>query len=318
MSSPIILRRRTRPHRLPRHLVLGLAALGALSASACRGAADADAYGNFEAEEVVVAAETQGRIERLDALEGRALAAGEIVGLVDTTQLSLEHAQLAAQHRALLAQRREAQRQAEALAVQAEIANRAWERTQRLFAQQAATAAQRDASERDARVLAAQHTAAQATLERIAAEAAALEARRAGIADRLRRAQLTNPVPGTVLAIYARAGESIQPGQALYRIAALDTLTLRVYVSGPQLASFQLGDRVTVHVDGADGALLAREGTITWVSARSEFTPTPVQTRDERADLVYAVKVRVPNADGVLKIGMPGDVTLGARAAAER
>jgi HlyD family secretion protein len=95
-------------------------------------------------------------------------------------------------------------------------------------------------------------------------------------------------------------------------VADLDTLILRAYISGGQLAQVKLGDRVTVHVDGADGALTAREGTVTWISARSEFTPTPVQTRDERADLVYAIKIRVANADGALKVGMPGDVTFGA------
>lgn len=295
-----------------------LAGLGSLALSACGNGETADAYGNFEAEEVVVAAETQGQIERLDALEGRVLATGEVIGLVDTTQLALERSQLEAQRRALAAQRREAERQADALEVQREIAARSWERSERLFAQQAATVAQRDAAEREARVLTAQAAAARATSERVAAEAAALEARLAAVADRLRRARLENPVAGTVLALYARAGEVVQPGQPLYRIANLDTLTLRVYVSGPQLTAFAIGERVTVHVDGADGRLLAREGTITWVSSRSEFTPTPVQTRDQRADLVYAVKVRVANGDGALKIGMPGDVTLGTRAAAGR
>jgi HlyD family secretion protein len=119
-----------------------------------------------------------------------------------------------------------------------------------------------------------------------------------------------------VLAQYARAGEMIAPGQPLYRIANLDTLTLRAYVDGTQLASVALGAAVEVHVDGADG-LTALRGIVGWVSPRSEFTPTPVQTRNERAELVYAVKIRVPNPDGALKVGMPGDVTFGTIAAAE-
>lgn len=306
------------PIPLHRCALLTIAGLGSLALGACTSPDAADAYGNFEAEEVVVAAETQGQLVRLGAIEGQTLVAGDVVGLVDTTQLALERRQLEAQHRALAAQRREAERHSEALDVQREIAERAWARTQRLFAQQASTAAQRDAAERDARVLAVQATAARATAERVGAETAALEARLAAVADRLRRAELRNPVGGTVLALYARAGEVIQPGQPLYRIANLDTLTLRAYVSGAQLSSFAIGDRVTVHVDAAAGPLLARDGTITWVSPRAEFTPTPVQTRDERADLVYAVKVRVANGDGALKIGMPGDVTLGARRTAGR
>jgi HlyD family secretion protein len=105
----------------------------------------------------------------------------------------------------------------------------------------------------------------------------------------------------------------VQPGQPLYKVADLDTLELRAYVTGEQLASVRLGQRVQVRVDDGD-ALRTIPGTVTWVSATAEFTPTPVQTRDERADLVYAVKIRVPNPDGALKIGMPGDVTLGAAA----
>jgi HlyD family secretion protein len=117
-----------------------------------------------------------------------------------------------------------------------------------------------------------------------------------------------------VLATYARAGEFVQPGQPLFRLASLDTLTLRAYVTEPQLAQLRLGQRVQVTVDRGEGNRLALPGTVSWISAKAEFTPTPVQTRDERADLVYAVKIRVPNQSGVLKIGMPADVALPALA----
>jgi HlyD family secretion protein len=119
-----------------------------------------------------------------------------------------------------------------------------------------------------------------------------------------------------VLVTYAHAGEIIQQGQPLYRIAGLDTLILRAYVTGDQLASFRLGQRVDVRFDGEQG-LRAIPGTVQWISDKAEFTPTPVQTRDDRATLVYAMKVRVPNADGRLKIGMPGDVTLSPAATAQ-
>ena len=284
--------------------------------AACTGDADADAYGNFEADEVVVSAETQGRILRLDAIEGQLLDAGASVGLVDTTQLALEQTQLIAQRGAVALQQREVAQQRAALDVQLEIAQRAKERTDRLFASGAATSTQRDQVERDVRVLTAQAAASRATEGRVAAEAAALDARLAAVRDRLSRASLTNPIRGTVLAQYARAGEMIAPGQPLYRIANLDTLTLRAYVDGTQLASVALGAAVEVHVDGADG-LTALRGIVGWVSPRSEFTPTPVQTQNERAELVYAVKIRVPNPDGALKVGMPGDVTFGTIAAAE-
>ena len=124
---------------------------------------------------------------------------------------------------------------------------------------------------------------------------------------------MTNPVAGTVLATYARAGEVVQLGQPLYRIAALDTLVLRAWVDGTQLGDLKIGQAVTVRVSGAGGELRAFPGTVTWIANKAEFTPTPVQTRDERAYLVYAIKVTVPNPDGVLKIGMPGDLSLLAR-----
>jgi HlyD family secretion protein len=121
-----------------------------------------------------------------------------------------------------------------------------------------------------------------------------------------------NPSAGSVLVVYARAGEVVQPGQPLYKIAGLDTLDLRAYITGDQLASVRLGQQVTVHVDRGNGDLASIPGTVTWISPTAEFTPTPVQTRDERTDLVYAVKIRVANPDGALKIGMPADVTFGA------
>jgi HlyD family secretion protein len=303
------------PWRKPTVRLAGPLALILLAA--CSGDPEADAYGNFEAEEVVVAAESPGRLLQLDALEGRTLEAGAVVGLVDTTQLALERDQLSAQRRALYGQRAEAEAQRTALGAQLEIAERTWARTQRLADGGAATSSQRDASERETRVLRAQVVAADAGLRRIAAELLALDVRRAAVNDRVRRAQVTNPVRGTVLALHARAGEHVAPGQPLYTVADLDTLTLRAYISADQLASITLGDRVTVRVDGAAGALVEHAGVVSWISERAEFTPTPVQTRDERADLVYAVKVRVANSDGSLKVGMPADVSFGARVAAD-
>jgi len=116
------------------------------------------------------------------------------------------------------------------------------------------------------------------------------------------------PLAGTVLATYARKGEFVQPGQPLFRIASLDSMTLRAYVTEPQLTQLKIGQRVQVSVDRA-GERLVLPGTVTWVASKAEFTPTPVQTRDERADLVYAVKIWVVNRSGALKIGMPADVT---------
>lgn len=284
--------------------------------SACAKAAAADAYGNFEAEEVVVSAEASGQLVRFEPVEGQTLVAGTVVAMVDTVPLSLERAQLVAQRAGLMARRNETKAQSQGLQVQREIAARTRERIERLFANQAATATQRDQVERDERLLASQVTGARDATQRANADIAALDARAASLDDRLRRARVSNPVTGTVLATYARAGEMIAPGQPLYRIANLDTLILRMYVTGAQLGALRIGATLSVHVDGAADSLRTSPGTVSWVSSKAEFTPTPVQTREDRGDLVYAVKVRVANPDGALKVGMPGDVTLSTAAVA--
>ncbi|MDQ6828804.1 MAG: HlyD family efflux transporter periplasmic adaptor subunit, partial [Gemmatimonadota bacterium] len=231
---------------------------------------------------------------------------------IDTTHLALERRQIRAQRDAAGARSTEATRQIGVLAVQRDVALRAFERTQRLHAEQAATAQQLDQAERDYRVLVAQIEAARAQSHSISLDVASSDAQVAQIRDRIEKSRVQNPRTGTVLAIYARAGEVVQTGQPLYKIADLDTLVLRAYVSESQLASFRVGQAVQVHVDNGNGKLAALPGTVSWVSSTSEFTPTPVQTRDDRADLVYAIKVRVANSGGALKIGMPADLSLSA------
>lgn len=287
------------------------AAVAALSLAACDRAPEPDAYGNFESTEVVVSAQTSGQIQRFTPIEGMRLERGAVVALIDTTQLALERAQLVAQRAATGARRTEVTEQLRVLEVQRDIAQRTYERTQRLHAEQAATTQQLDQAERDYRTLVAQIAALRAQRQSVGLDVASNEARVEQIRDRMDKSRVVNPHSGAVLAIYARAGEVVQPGQPLYKIADLDTLELRAYVTGAQLASVRIGQRVQVHVDQGSDELSTIPGTVTWVSPTAEFTPTPVQTRDERADLVYAVKIRVANQGGELKIGMPGDVTFG-------
>jgi HlyD family secretion protein len=237
------------------------------------------------------------------------VARGAIVASIDTVQLALERRQIQAQRDAVESRGAEVTEQLGVLAVQRDIAARAYERTLRLHAERAATSQQLDAAEREYRTLVAQIEAARAQRRSVGMEAGASEARVAQIAERISRSVVRNPQDGTVLTTYARAGEIVQPGQPLYRIADLDTLVLRAYVSGQQLSSVRLGQPARVRIDGGDGELRTLAGRVTWISPSAEFTPTPIQTRDERADLVYAVKVAVPNPRGALKIGMPGDVT---------
>lgn len=300
----------------PVSLLLRGAVVGgaALALVACGREPQPDAYGNFEAIEVVVSAQTGGQILAFVPVEGMVIERGAVVARIDTTQLGLEREQLVAQRAASGARRTEVSEQLRVLAVQRDIAQRGYERTQRLYAQQAATSQQLDQAERDYRVLVAQIAALQAQRASAGADVASQEARVKQIDERIGKSSVENPETGTVLTVYARAGEVVQPGQPLYKIANLDTLELRAYVSGAQLATVRLGQPAAVRVDGGAGKLLTLTGTVSWIAATAEFTPTPVQTREDRTDLVYAVKLRVPNAQGILKIGMPGDVTFDAPA----
>jgi len=290
--------------------------LALLTVAACRSGTTPDAYGNFEADEVAVSAQASGQLTLFTPAEGSALRIGEVVAVVDTIQLALERAQLVAQQQATAARVAEAGKQVQVFQTQLALARRNYERMQRLFEQRAATAQQRDQAERDYRTLVAQVEAAKAQQQSISRDASSSSARVAQIADQIAKSKVTNPVAGTVLSTYVKAGEVVQSGQPLYKIADVDTLILRAYVTERQLSSVRLGQRVMVSVDQGAGRLLTLPGTVRWISTKAEFTPTPVQTRDERADLVYAVKIYVANPRGALKIGMPADLSLGAAAQA--
>ena len=284
--------------------------LSILLLAACNRSRQPDAYGTFEATEVVVSAQTSGQLLSFTPSEGTRLTRGAVVGLVDTAQLGLQREQLVAQREATQARASEVEHQISVLEVQRAISLRTYERIRRLFEQRAATAQQLDQAERDYKVLVAQIGAARAQQQSASKETLSGEARVAQIRETLSRARIINPQDGTVLATFARAGEVVQPGQPLYKIADLDSLTLRAYVSEKQLHAIRIGSTVQVHVDSGGGKVASLPGRVEWVASKAEFTPTPVQTRDERADLVYAVKIVVPNKDGGLKIGMPADVDL--------
>jgi membrane fusion protein YbhG len=240
---------------------------------------------------------------------------------------------LDAQRASVAAQRDGAKAQRDALTAQQEIAKRAYDRATRLAAEQAATAQQVDQAERDYRVLGeqikaqdeqikayerqieahgGQVRAARAQQNTLRDQVAAAEAQVNHAGERLRKTTIANPIGGTVLTTYAEAGEFVRMGQPLYRIADLTTVDVRAYITEPQLAGVRVGQEARVTFDAGGAARQTVTGSVSWISARAEFTPTPIQTREERADLVYAVKIRVPNDNGVLKIGMPVDVQFGA------
>ena len=282
--------------------------LAVLALSACRDKDEPDAYGNFEATEVVVSAETGGKLLWFTPEEGKRITAGTAVALVDTAQLGLERRQIVAQRAVTGARATEVGENVDVLLVQRDIARRNYERMRRLFAEQAATARELDQAERDYRVLVQQIEAARAQRRTASGDVTTGDARVAQIAERMAKSRIVNPITGTVLVTYAEAGEVVQQGQPLYKVADTDSLVVRAYVAETQLARVKVGETAQVTVDVADGKRVGMPGVVTWISPEAEFTPTPIQTRDERADLVYAVKIRVANPRGVAKIGMPADV----------
>lgn len=290
-----------------------IALICALAVAGCRKADEPDAYGNVETTEVVVSAEAAGRIVAFAPKEGDRLSPQSVVGTIETTGVALEQQQVTAQQSAAAARLEEVAQQIDALQVQREIARRTYERTRRLVEKRAATAQQLDVAEGEFRVLGEKIQGAEAQANTIRREVEAAQARVAQVGDRLSKNQIVNPVAGTVLVVYARAGELTHPGAPLYRIANLETMEVRAYITETQLSAVKVGQRATVSFDAGEQRQSVN-GIVTWVSPDAEFTPTPIQTREERADLVYAVKIRVPNPNGVLKIGMPAEVDFAARA----
>ncbi|RMH53954.1 MAG: HlyD family efflux transporter periplasmic adaptor subunit [Bacteroidetes bacterium] len=301
-------------HALPRRgRVAALLGLAALTLASCRsGPPASDAYGTFEATEVVVAAEVGGRLLHLSVEEGQYLEAGRPVGVVDTTQLVLQRAQIQARREAARARLPGLDAELAVLEAQREVAEKEWHRLQNLVAAEAAPRQQLDDVEGQLRVLERRMASVRAQRPALLGEVAALDAQIAQIQDQIARSVIVNPVAGTVLVTFAEAHELTTPGRPLYRLAPLDTLYLRAYVSGAQLPHVRLGQPVTVLIDETATDNRALPGTITWIASEAEFTPRFIQTKEERVNLVYAVRVRVPNPRGALKIGMPGEVRFDA------
>jgi len=286
----------------------GLLGLGA--ATGCKQPEKPDAYGNVEATEVTVGAQASGQLLSFTPSEGQKLPVGSTVAVIDTTALVLQLQQIVAQRASTGSRVNEVTKQVGVLEAQRAVAQRTYERTRRLFTQQAATAQQLDQAERDYRTLVAQIEAMRAQRQTASVDVSSSDARVAQIRDQIRKSRIINPLAGTVLTTYTKTGEFVQVGQPLYKIANLDTVELRAYITEPQLSQVKIGQTVQVSIDVGNEQRRALPGTISWVSSQAEFTPTPIETRDERTNLVYAIKVRVPNMRGDLKIGMPADVRL--------
>lgn len=284
----------------------------ALAITSCgKGNKAYDASGVFESTEVTVSAEGNGKIMSLDLQEGDRLEAGAVVGCIDTVQLYLSKIQLEASRRAVGSGRLNISRQIAAL--ESQIAKQRQELDRFTKLEQAGASNRKQVEDIQAqldileRQLAAQKESLQNTNSNVSGQADALEAQVMQLEDKIRKCVITSPVSGTILAKYSEAGELAVQGRALFKVADLDNIRLRAYITADQLTGLKLGQSVKVFADQGTSGRKEYAGTLVWISDKAEFTPKTIQTRDERANLVYAVKIAVKN-DGLIKLGMYGEV----------
>lgn len=286
---------------------------------------DYDASGNFEADEVIVSAEQNGELLSFNVKEGEQLSAGATVGQIDITLAQLQKEQTEAAITALKEKTSDAgeqtalvQRQLAVEESQLDHLIKERERTRNLVKADAATQkqlddmnAQIDQQQKRINVTKQQirlNTSNTATQNRsILSERGPLEKMAEQYQEQIKKGEIINPIAGTVLATYALKGEMAMIGKPLYKIANTDTLNLRAYITGEQLSQIKIGEKVEVRIDSGATGFKSYSGSIIWIASKSEFTPKTIQTKNERANQVYAIKVSVPN-DGYLKIGMYGEV----------
>ena len=280
----------------------------ALIVSACNGSQKSDAYGQFEATETRISSEASGKLMTFIAREGMQLEAGKQVGLVDTARLVLQREELQARLESISSKIENTNAQVEVQKSELDRAQNDLNRIESLIKDKAATQQQLDDARARVRTIRRQIDALQTQKLSVRAEVSATEAQLAQLEDQIADARITNPVDGRVLTTFVEPHELVQRGQPLYEIANLDTLELRVYISGAQLPSVKLGQDVEVMVDKNDEENQQLSGKVSWIASEAEFTPKMIQTKEERVTQVYAVKVKVPNPNGILKIGMPGEV----------
>ena len=284
-----------------------------------------DASGTFEVEEVVVSSEVPGKILSLNIQEGDTVSANKIVGTIDAGNLSLQKEQVEASIQSLSEKTADASPQVKLLenqlaVQQSRLANLLHEKTrlENLLKADAATGkqvddinAQIDIARKEIAVTAQQINVQRNNISTqnrsILSEGKPLQKKVAQINDQIQKANIVNPVSGTVITKYAEAGELTAAGKAIYKIADMKEMTLRAYISGDQFSQVKLNQPVKVFIDSGAHAYREITGTISWISDKAEFTPKTIQTKDERANLVYAIKIKVKN-DGYLKIGMYGEV----------
>jgi len=282
--------------------------------TACgKGNGDYDASGVFETTEVIVSAEANGKIMRLNFIEGQQVEQGKALGYIDTVQLYLKKMQLLTNTSAIKSGRVDIPRQIAAIKQQIATQKNEQKRFGNLVKANAANQKQLDDINAQILVLERQLTAQTELLENsnknISEQSSGLSVQVAQINDQIQKSIISSPINGTILSKYAEQGELATQGRALFKVADIEHMFLRAYITASQLTQVKIGQAVKVYADFGEKEMKEYSGTITWISDKSEFTPKTIQTRDERANLVYAVKVAVKN-DGYLKYGMYGELKL--------
>lgn len=284
-----------------------------LALTGCSNNNNFDASGSFEAVETIIGADANGTIKKFDVEEGQELKAGQNIGYVDSLQLHLKKEQLKAQIKSILSQKPNISAQLASLQVQLQSAERNQKRTANLVMQGSVTQKQLD----DANTLVAdmkrkieaQKSSLDISTKFIETQTEPLQLQIAEINKQIHNCLIINPINGTVLTKYVEKDEMATVGKALYKIANLSSIILRAYITGNQLARVKLNQNVKVFVDGGNNKYKEYNGRVEWISDEAEFTPKDILTKEERQNLVYAVKIKVKN-DGYLKIGMYGQVKL--------
>lgn len=268
-----------------------------------------DAYGNFEAEDVIVSAEATGKLLAFEANEGSSVNEDKMIGIIDTTQIMLQLAQLDAQEASVRSKIEGVKAHIAAQIQQKENLQVSVKRIENLHASGVATQQQKDDAEGQLKLVEKQISASKTQISTIQKELQVLEENRNMLLFQLSKCKIYSPLQGVVLEKYVKAGEMAVAGKPLFKVADLSSLDLRCYISGDKLAELKLGQEVKVLVDNGKDAFTELKGTVSWISGEAEFTPKMIQTKEERVKLVYAVKVKVAN-NGILKIGMPGEMVI--------
>lgn len=267
----------------------------------------ADAYGNFETDEIIVSSEVNGKIIKFTAEEGDIIDSGEVIAIIDTTRYILDKEVLLKQKQLVSTKFKQIMAQIDVYKKQKENLLFDKKRVEKLVNDGAAPQKQLDDIINQIKVIDEQINAIKTQNNTTIKEVESIDAQTQKLNDLISRCKIKNPVNGTILEKYLEENELAVTGKPVYKVAGMDELYLRAYITGNQLSSIKTGDTVKVYIDNENDDLIEYDGIVTWISSQAEFTPKIIQTREERVKLVYAIKVKVKN-DGKLKIGMPGEI----------